>query len=69
MIIKCNPINDFVIQSSKLIDIFEAEKDLVKVDKYGYEYIDCTQLPEKYDNDTAFTGKIVSQWVPKLVRH
>ncbi len=66
MIIKCNPINEFIKQSSKLIDIFEAEKDLVKVDKYGYEYIDCTQLPEKYDNDTSFIGKIISQLAPYI---
>jgi hypothetical protein len=39
--------------------IFEKEKDLVQCDKFGYEYIDCTKLPEKYDEETKFIGAIL----------
>ena len=59
MIIKTNILYEFTKDAHKLIEIYEAEKDLVQVDKYGYDYIDCTQLPEKYDSDTAFIGKMV----------
>ena len=66
MIIKTNILYEFTKDADKLIEIFEAEKDLVQVDKYGYDYIDCTQLPEKYDSDTAFIGKIVRDHAPHI---
>ena len=59
MIIKCKQSKNFNDNSNKLIDIFETEKDLVQCDKFGYEYIDCTKLPEKYDEETKFIGAIL----------
>ncbi len=35
-----------------LIDAFEENKDLVKIDKFGFEYISSHDLPEKYDDKT-----------------
>jgi len=66
MIIKCDTYNDLTINTNKLIDLFEAEKDLVQVDKFGYEYIDCTKLPEKYDENTSFVGKVITHYAPQI---
>jgi len=66
MIIKTSKNDSVIVNSKKLIEIFEKEKNFIQIDKFGYEYIDCTKLPEKYDKDTQFLGKILETHSDKI---
>ena len=64
-----NTLLSKVEERQKLIDIYEDNKDLVQVDKFCFDYIDCTQLPEKYDEDTKGVGRVLVDLAEKIKQY
>ena len=60
MIITSNTILDTLGKKEMLIDAFEDISPIErKIDKFGFEYIDCADIDPKYDKETTFVADAV----------